>query len=98
MKARVAATLVSSIVVFFPLAGAGADSTPVEAGRVRVAAISFVPAKLGLEQNADRLEALVRQAAAGQAAPQRGMLARAFDALVQFCQGLWARVRGNPPG
>ena len=34
---------------------------------VRVAAISFVPVKFGLQQNADRLEAAFREAAAGEA-------------------------------
>lgn len=39
-----------------------ADPAPV---RVRVAAISFVPVKLAVEQNANRLEKLFREAAAG---------------------------------
>jgi predicted amidohydrolase len=47
------------------LAGAAPDSAASAATRVRVAAISFVPVKLALEQNADRLEKLIREAAAG---------------------------------
>ncbi|MBL9199760.1 MAG: carbon-nitrogen hydrolase family protein [Opitutaceae bacterium] len=46
------------------LAAAGADEANV-VRRVKVAAISFVPVKLDLAGNADRLEAALREAAAG---------------------------------
>lgn len=41
------------------------ETKPAAPVRVRVAAVSFVPVKLALEQNAARLEKLMREAAAG---------------------------------
>jgi predicted amidohydrolase len=67
MHLRLAATLaLATIGCFSATAVRGEPGLP-RGTRVRVAALSFIPGKLALEQNADRLEKLIRQAAAGQA-------------------------------
>src|SRR5437867_1258154 len=66
MNARTTALLLAAI-GWHPEAGAGVAPPAASDTRIRVAAVSFVPTKLAVKANADRLEALFREAAAGQA-------------------------------
>lgn len=65
MKAPLLPLLVWASASIGLAANSPAETKPVAPARLRVAAVSFVPVKLALEQNAARLEKLVREAAAG---------------------------------